>query len=158
MSCEADTMVALRDAGRRCTTPRIKVASALQHAGGHLTAEEIHALIAHTDAQAAIALSTVYRTLETLKELRLVAETAGTPRSTYEWVEQGHPHGHLACRRCGREVALAPQLLDAFASQIRAVSGFEAHLDHFVAAGLCGDCRQAIASGAPAHVVGSGRE
>jgi Fe2+ or Zn2+ uptake regulation protein len=143
-------MLALHEAGRRTTIPRIKVASALQHAGGHLTAEEIHELIVEHDAQAAIALSTVYRTLETLKEIRLVAETAGTPRSTYEWVDQAHPHSHLACRRCGRETALDPRVLEAFAEEIRASSGFEAYLDHFVVGGLCADCRALAASTANA--------
>ncbi len=141
MSCEQETALALHAAGRRSTTPRIKVASALQHAGGHLTAEEIHALIQETDHQAAIALSTVYRTLETLKEIRLVAEADGGPRATYEWVDREHPHSHLMCRACGREAMLPPQFVAEFASRIEATAGFEVHLDHFVVPGLCADCR-----------------
>jgi Fur family ferric uptake transcriptional regulator len=143
MSCEAQTMDALREAGRRCTIPRIKVASALQHARGHLTAEEIHAHIVEGDRQTAIALSTVYRTLETLKEIRLVSETAGGQRATYEWVDRAHPHYHLLCRRCGEETDLDPHVLEGFAVEVRALADFEVHLDHLVVAGLCRACRDA---------------
>ena len=91
MSCESDIRNVLRDTGRRVTTPRLRIASVLRHAGGHRTAQQIHEAVTGDDAASVISLSTVYRTLETLRAMRLVAEvdegggappTSGwTPRS-----------------------------------------------------------------------------
>ena len=68
MSCESETAKELRQSGRRFTVQRLKVAAALRHSGGHRTAEEIHDLVSQVEPHASIPLSTVYRTLGTLKE------------------------------------------------------------------------------------------
>lgn len=149
VSCEQDTTGALRAAGRRCTIPRMKVANALRHAGGHLTAEDIHALVVGADREASVALSTIYRTLETLKKLRLVAETSGGTRATYEWVDREHPHYHLSCTNCGGGTTLMPEVFEDLAAVIRRVADFEAHLDHVVVSGLCGACARALADTTP---------
>lgn len=141
MSCEHDVLRMLRQAGRRCTGPRLRVASVLRHADSHRSAEEIHGLLAESDPGTAIALSTVYRTLETLKELRLVSETDAGPHATYEWIDRAQPHYHLTCRACGTEERLDPGVLDRFARQIRASVDFEPHLDHLAISGLCASCR-----------------
>ena len=143
MSCEQETILALRAAGRRCTIPRLKVASVLQHAGGHLTAEAIQARIQRDDPQAAIALSTVYRTLEALEELRIVASAEASGRSTYQWIDRSHPHHHLVCRRCGADAELAPAIFERFEHEILASAGFQPHLDHLSITGVCAACRAA---------------
>lgn len=140
MSCEGDTAHELRETGRRFTVQRLKVAAALRHCGGHRTAEEIHELLTSEDPHAAIPLSTVYRTLATLKELRLVSEVDAGARATYEWVSD-QPHHHLVCRRCGTDVALDPALLASLSDEIRSATGFEAHLDHLAIHGACAGCR-----------------
>lgn len=140
MSCEQETIQALRAAGRRCTIPRLKVASVLQHDGGHLTAEAIHARILDHDPQTAIALSTVYRTLEALEEVRVIAAAENGSRATYEWIDRSHPHHHLVCRRCGADSELDPAVLDRLTDEIRRSAGFEPHLDHLSIAGICRRC------------------
>ncbi|MGE0135361.1 MAG: Fur family transcriptional regulator [Dehalococcoidia bacterium] len=139
MSCEGDTAHELRETGRRFTVQRLKVAAALRHCGGHRTAEEIRDLLAAEDPHAAMPLSTVYRTLATLKEARLVAEVDAGGRAAYEWVAT-RPHHHLICQRCGADVGLEPALLTSLSDEIRSATGFEAHLDQHAIYGACAGC------------------
>lgn len=143
MSCERDTAEELRGTGRRFTVQRLKVAAALRHSGGHRTVEEIHDLIVKAEPHASIPLSTVYRTLGTLKELRLVAEVDAGGRSAYEWVAE-QPHHHLVCQRCGAEIDLDARLLEGLGAEIRAATGFDAYLDHLAIAGCCASCREGV--------------
>jgi Fur family ferric uptake transcriptional regulator len=144
MSCEVDLERAIRDGGRRFTPQRLRVATALRHAGGHRTAEEIHALVASAgsdaDARTPLPLSTVYRALDTLKALRLVSEVDAGGRAAFEWVDNERPHHHLVCQQCGAEQRLDAALLDRLSASIRGATGFEAHLDHLAVAGLCAPC------------------
>lgn len=143
MSCEADTATLLRSGGRRSTWQRQVVALALRHAGGHCTAEELRALVQGRDASTRMPLSTVYRALATLKELRLVSEVDAGGRAAFEWVDREQPHHHLVCARCGGERELDPALLRSLGEAIRGVTGFEAYLDHLTLPGRCARCAEA---------------
>ncbi len=145
MSCEGDTAEELRGTGRRFTVQRLKVAAALRHSGGHRTAEEIHELVSQAEPHASMPLSTVYRTLGTLKELRLVAEVDAGGRAAYEWVGE-QPHHHLVCRQCGAETDLDARLLEGLGDEIRASTGFEPYLDHMAIAGRCAWCQKEMSS------------
>lgn len=140
MSCEPELARAIREGGRRFTPQRLRVATALRHAGGHRTAEEIRALVTAADPRAPLPLSTVYRALGTLKALRLVSEVEGGGRAAFEWVDGERPHHHLVCQGCGAEERLDSALLDRLGASIRDATGFEAHLDHLAVAGLCAEC------------------
>ena len=154
MSCESDTRNALRDTGRRVTTPRLRIAAVLRHAGGHRTAEQIHAAVAGEDAASAISLSTVYRTLDTLREMRLVAEVdEGGGCAAYQWLDTEEPHHHLVCTGCGAERALGGGPFQRLNAAIREQTGFEPFLDHFLISGLCAGC--AAERGSPAGGAGA---
>lgn len=145
MSCEPDLERVIRAGGRRFSPQRLRVATALRHAGGHCTAEEIYALVASSTvagahAGRALPLSTVYRALDTLKALRLVSEVDAGGRAAFEWVDSEQPHYHLVCQQCGAEQRLDTALLDRLSASIRDATGFEAHLDHLAVVGLCAQC------------------
>ena len=146
MSCDSEVEDAIRGHGRRFTPQRLRVALALRHAGGHRTAEEIRSLVDNAGPERRVPLSTVYRALETLRELRLVSEVEANGRTAYEWVYVEQPHHHLVCLRCGAETTLDPQLLARVARQISRETGFEAYLDHTSLAGLCPQCRSGEAT------------
>ena len=146
MSCELQTRRVLRETGRRVTSPRLRVASVLRHAGGHRTAEQIHEQVQRGDPDSTISLSTVYRTLDTLEQMRLVSaidERAG--RAAYQWLDAEQPHHHLVCNSCGAEGALGGELFERLSAAIREQTGFEPFLDHFAISGLCRDCARAAA-------------
>lgn len=128
----------LRGAGHRLTPQRTLILSTLLERGGHLTAEEIHA---HARKQYPfLNLSTVYRTLDVLKEVGLVAETdLGSGRRQFELLGAGEHH-HLVCEQCGQIIQIDGAILQPLRGQLAAQHGFEARLDHFAIFGVCREC------------------
>ncbi len=143
MSCEPEVSRQLRSQGRRLTVQRLRVATALRHAGGHQTAEQVHDLVLRQGHEP-MPLSTVYRALGALEELRLVAEVdTGGARASYEWIDAAQRHLHLRCAECEREQYLDASALDRFIAEIREVTGFESYLDHHTMQGRCANCQPA---------------
>jgi Fur family ferric uptake transcriptional regulator len=129
----------LREHGCRLTQQRTRVLQALCELEGHASAEAIHARIVLQ--QQDVDLSTVYRTLEMLRDLRILSQTdLGRGCAEYEIVTE-RPHHHLICLRCGRLTHLDHSYLAPVAEAIRQDMGFEAVLDHMAIFGLCHACR-----------------
>ncbi len=148
MSCQSETVQVLRERGHKATPQRLMILSALRHADGHLTAGDIFAQV-RTDYPY-VDVSTVYRTLNVLKELRLVTETnMGTGDTAYEWMRNQERHHHLICRQCSGVASLDDRFLEAVSAQIMMDNGFRADIDHFAIFGLCAECqdRVPVASG-----------
>ena len=141
MSCETETVQALRETGHKATPQRLMILSALRHATGHLTANDIYDEVRVEYPY--VDISTVYRTVAVLKELRLVSETdMGTGDTTYEWVRQHRRHHHLICRECDAVASLEHNYLENLGAEILAESGFKPDIDHFAIFGLCADCQR----------------
>ena len=139
MSCETETATALKDAGQKVTPQRMLILSSVRHAGGHLTASQILEEVRHSypyfDA------STVYRTLASARELKLVNETnMGSGDIQFEWTGKERHH-HLICRSCGEVTSLDNSYLDGLASTLLEDHSFQADLDHFAIFGVCNNCR-----------------
>lgn len=135
MSCHK----VLRETGHRLTPQRMLVIEALHNAERHISAEELYEQL--HDRYPYANRSTVYRTLELLKQLDLVTETDfGEGYLRYHVAEKGHHH-HLVCHTCGNmmdmeEVALYP-LRDTLLQKY----GFDADLRHLAISGECRKCR-----------------
>lgn len=139
MSCETETAVALRGAGQKVTPQRMLILSAIRHAGHHLTANDVLEEVKRS--YPFVDVSTVYRTLGSAAELRLVSETnMGSVETEYEWVGADRHH-HLICRTCGRVTSLDNSYLDGLATALYDEQGFQADIGHFAIFGLCRDCR-----------------
>src|SRR5918998_5308631 len=124
MCCDDDTVSVLRRAGQKVTPQRLMVLTALRHRDGHATAGEIFQQV--RAAYPYVDISTVYRTLASLKELRLVTETdMGTGDLHYEWAG-ATPHHHLICQRCQSVVDLEHEHMAALGRTLQDVYGFEA--------------------------------
>ena len=92
------------------------ILSAVRHSAGHATASEILEQV--KESYSYIDLSTVYRTLDMLKEMRLVSEThMGGDQHSYEWIEQVRHH-HLVCQLCDKVVQLDDRFVGALGSEI----------------------------------------
>lgn len=141
MSCETETVRILRKTGRRATPQRLMILTALRHTDGHLTASEICEQICQDHPY--VDISTVYRTLGTLRELRLVSETdMGTGDTRYEWVRRQRRHHHLICRSCDSVASLDHKFLEDLGAKIITESGFRPDLDHFAIFGICKSCAE----------------
>ena len=129
----------LRRAGQKVTPQRLMVLTALRHRDGHATANEIFTQVRETYPY--VDISTVYRTLASLTDLRLITETdMGTGDLHYEWAG-ATPHHHLICQRCQQVLDLDHEYMTALGSTLQAVYGFEANLDHFAIFGVCRECQ-----------------
>ena len=143
MSCESEIVDLLREAGQRPTPQRLMILSILRHREGHLTAAEILAEVKKEYPY--VDTSTVYRTMNALKELHVVSETdMGSGEYSYEW--SAEHHHHLICRQCGAEMSLDSTYLDRIAKRLLKDYGFSAEMDHFAIFGLCRDCERGDAS------------
>jgi len=129
----------LREQGYKLTPQRIMVLDTLHEAEEHITAPEIYARVRVKYPR--INKSTVYRTLELLKEMDLVAETElGGESLYYHHTEKGHHH-HLVCQRCGEVIDLDETLLSPLKNALRQKYDFEADLKHLAIFGHCLRCK-----------------
>ncbi|WP_350475023.1 transcriptional repressor [Microcella sp.] len=123
------------------TTARRVVIEALATQGGHPTAEDLSATIAQHHP--GIHRATVYRTLETLTEMGVVAHVhLGHGAAAYHLLgsPQDVAHLHALCHQCGRVFDLPGSLMDEVAERVREEIGFELEASHHALSGLCRAC------------------
>ena len=131
----------LRRLGARVTPQRLFVLEALESVGGHMTAEDIMQWASRR--YPALNLATVYRTLDLLISVGLVAQTdLGGGAATYELVGDS-PHHHLACERCGYVIEMDESLIADLCERMRDVYGFHAQPRHLAIFGVCRACYEA---------------
>lgn len=139
----SDDAAALRRQGHRLTPQRLMVLEVIRSSCRHLTAEEIHAAVAADHP--CVNIATVYRTVQWLAGVGLVAPiSVGGAPARYEYV-RGDAHHHLICQTCGAEHRIGDDVLDALKALLRERYGFEALLRHLGIPGLCAGCRERAA-------------
>jgi Fur family ferric uptake transcriptional regulator len=86
-------------------------------------------------------ISTIYRTLELLDSLGLVAHTHlnhGAP--TYHLATEA-AHVHLVCQDCGKIDQVPPETIAPLTNALDERHGFEVNVSHLTVFGRCQDCR-----------------
>lgn len=130
----------LRQAGKRITPQRLLILEAMREAGGHLDADEIYRLARQKAPR--LSLSTVYRTINVLKEVGVIKELhLGEEHHHYELRgEKGHHH--LICQGCGKVV----EFECPFSQELLRDLGGEYHFEitgiHLDLTGYCPECQQ----------------
>jgi Fur family ferric uptake transcriptional regulator len=128
-----------RDPHVRITAQRRLVLEALlAEASGHHTCEDV----ARAVAVRGIVLdqSTVYRILQWLKDIGIVAQTdLGTGSDVYSLV-LGRPHHHLVCLECGAITDIDDSLFDTVREKLKRVHSFHPRIEHSAIYGTCGAC------------------
>lgn len=127
----------LRERGGRATTPRRAIIGALLDSGGHITADELTATVQakHPDVH----LSTIYRCLDTLEELRVIDHVHfGHGRALYHLADQTHQH--LLCEVCGLVIEVPDSAFSDLSAHLLADYGFTLQPRHFALLGRCRDC------------------
>jgi Fur family ferric uptake transcriptional regulator len=142
MACESETIDALRGSGHKMTPQRMMILTSLRHASGHLSAAAIFDQV--KEAYPYVDISTVYRTLTVLKDMRLISEThMGSGDATFEWVG-AERHHHLICRKCNGVTLLDHRYLEQLGHELASDLGFRADIDHFAIFGLCAGCQREL--------------
>ena len=137
---EIDTVVKrFRETGLKITPQRLSIFKLLQDNYTHPSAEDIYReiLVIHPS----ISFTTVYKTLQTLRDLGEIQELSINPeRVHYDPVTTEHPH--TFCRSCkaiddldnGQDTSTSMKLPNSSKE-------FEVHNIQVHAVGLCGECR-----------------
>ncbi len=130
---------AINSSGGRMTSQRATLLSIIQESAEHLDAEEIHRRA--RDRGERVSLSTVYRTLDLLKRLKLVDEL-------HLWDEHHHyesrtaqEHCHLLCRVCGGVTEISGSVVRQMKSMVGKQHGFQIERAQVDFEGVCEECR-----------------
>ncbi|MDA1278645.1 MAG: Fur family transcriptional regulator [Chloroflexi bacterium] len=128
----------LRGSGLRATPARRAIIDVLRSAHGHMTVPEVIDALATTGAK--FDQSTVYRVLNDLGGVGLVAESRLSPGDTvFEWISRSNHH-HLQCTSCGRTLPLNDELVKEFIAKVHTRHGFHVNATHLVLSGIEHEC------------------
>lgn len=138
----------LREKGLKVTNQRLLVLETMaDHAGEHLTAEEIYDLVRIHYPE--IGLATIYRTVQVLVDLQLIDKVSldeGCCRYELGALDRdsGHHHHHAICTRCRQVFSLEDDLLDDLEETLEKTMGFHV-VDHEVKLyGYCRECNNKV--------------
>ncbi len=140
MSHHLETAQRLRKQGYRLTPQRLAVLEVIKTGPGHMSVNDV---VARVQAQnPTLTVPTVYRILQWLKSVNLVAETdLGSGSHVYEYVADNHHH-HLVCLRCQRVIDLPESFLDPLGTRLRQQYGFVPCMEHIGLFGICPECQE----------------
>jgi Fur family ferric uptake transcriptional regulator len=93
-------------------------------------------------ARRPVGIASVYRTLETLTDLRLVKRIdTGDGIARYEPAQpDGDHHHHLVCRDCGKVEAFSDPRLERAIDKVAVGLGYSVEEHEVVLTGACADC------------------
>lgn len=132
----------LRKRGYRLTPQRYMILNVIQEADEHLSIDQILERVQQHNPQ--VSLSTIYRTLELLRELGLVRENRLPGEQPHYEVADGQAHHHLVCRRCRAIIHLDETLLGNLPAQLAEQQRFHDITLDLVATGYCDTCWQIL--------------
>jgi Fe2+ or Zn2+ uptake regulation protein len=139
MSCGQRLTRELRAAGHRVTPQRLVILESVAHARGQTSAHEV--FVQARRRLPGLNPATVYRTLQRLHDAGLVdLHTNGGHALRFSLRDPQHPHAHLVCRSCGRELELDPDVLTPLRQTVRRRTGFHIDAQHLTLTGLCSRC------------------
>jgi Fur family transcriptional regulator, ferric uptake regulator len=140
----ANALGMLRDRGERVTAARKAVLQVLDQARDHLCAEDIAERV--DAAEPGVHRATVYRSLQSLTELGIVAHTHVPGSATIYHLKHSPSaptgHAHLQCSTCSRFFDIPTDWLGPLADRSRDELGFELDAQHAALLGTCADCRK----------------
>ncbi|MCL6558890.1 MAG: transcriptional repressor [Firmicutes bacterium] len=134
-----EVLTGLKEKGLKLTPQRQQILRVLLRAAGPLSAKEIGDILHRRFPN--VGLGTVYRTLETLKELGVLNEVIFPGGGKRFELCREHRH-HLICLGCGRAVAFPCCPAECLGSIAKQNPDFEVHEHSFTVFGYCGNCRK----------------
>jgi Fur family peroxide stress response transcriptional regulator len=129
----------LSDSGHRTTPQRLHILRALLETDKHPTAEDIWEGVRRVSPTTT--LGTVYKTLDTLKEMGEVMELDMRDDSRHYDALRPTAHPHAVCTGCGRIDDVDLDGLAALQSRATEASGYHIREQHVTFYGLCRTCQ-----------------
>ena len=133
---------ALRDEGLRVTAQRALILEIIQQSDEHLDAEDIYFRARRRDPK--LSLSTVYRTLNILKEMGLVEQRYFARDHSREYYESSTTpeHYHFTCVECGKIVEFQTPLIEQLKRDLMDEHGVRFSHACICFEGYCAECRE----------------
>jgi Fur family transcriptional regulator, ferric uptake regulator len=134
------TVELLRSQGMRMTPQRIAIVDEILRSSGYVTPLRV---IQRVQARVpGVSAATVYRTLERLEELGVLAHVHLESGVGYHQVAETQ-HAHLICSQCGTEQEIPSEVLQRLERSLERAQGFRPDFSHHPISGLCADCATA---------------
>lgn len=130
----------LNISGLRATSQRALILEIIQQGKGHLDADEIYRQA--REKKPHLSLSTVYRTLQTLKNLGLVEELHFDEEHHHYEMKPPTQHHHLVCLGCGRVIEFEYPLDRLVKRRVAEARDFDITGSEVRMTGYCRECRQ----------------
>jgi Fur family ferric uptake transcriptional regulator len=132
----------LRGQGMRMTPQRLAIVDEITSTSGYIipttVIERVRARVPGVSA------STVYRTLERLEQVGVLAHVHLESGVGYHRLEEAQ-HAHLTCSGCGADLELPRSSLRSLERLIERDHGFQPDFTHYAIAGRCAACaREAV--------------
>ena len=128
-----------RDNGLPFTAQRGAVLEAALERGDHPSADQVFAAVAKN--MPAISRTTVYRTLETLVRIGMIARICH-PGSIARYDPRTDAHHHLVCQHCDAVIDITDERLDSIRVPNVSAHGFEIRDFRVQFRGTCKRCRK----------------
>jgi Fur family ferric uptake transcriptional regulator len=130
----------LRPAGTKRSNKRDKIVRAFLRQEGHLSADDLVALIKREDSR--ISRATVYRTLQWMVDAGVARKVDfGEGRHRFEHSYRHPRHFHLICKTCNRSYEFLSSDIEALIEEVADARGFDARQSVVQIYGTCESCR-----------------
>jgi Fur family ferric uptake transcriptional regulator len=130
----------LKSRGLRMTPQRRAIVAEVMAANGHINATSVAQRV--RDRVPGVDPSTVYRTLDLLEEVGVLAHTHLESGAEYHRRSESQ-HVHLTCSTCGAADSLSIEEANRLKNLVSQHHGFAPDLTHFAISGLCRACQGA---------------
>ena len=129
----------LRPAGTKRSSKRDLIVNAFLKQEGHLSADDLVALIKREDHR--ISRATVYRTLQWMEEAGIARKVDfGEGRFRFEHSYRHPRHFHLICKTCNRSYEFLSSDIEALVEEVAAARAFTARQSVVQIYGTCDAC------------------
>ncbi len=130
-------VTSLRDEGHRITPQRVAIMNYLFHTEDHPSAEQIYAVVKKRYPM--VSLSTIYKTLDLLRERKLVNEIEVEGEARFD--AHTDEHINLVCLNCGKIEDVDEKALKNIQSRIAKKSEYLIIKGSFEMHGYCNKCK-----------------
>jgi len=147
MLSTAEFVNRLRPAGGRRSGKRETIVNVFLQQDGHLSADELVALIHARDAR--ISRATIYRSLQWMVDAGIARRVDfGEGRLRFEHAYRHPRHFHLVCKSCNQSFEFLSSDIESLVEEVAAARGFAPRQSVLQIYGTCESCRE----GRPAPV------
>ena len=135
-----DLLSQIKKKGHRVTRSRELICKILENSGhAHFTVDELYKKV--TKKNTDIDLATVYRTLELLGEIGLIAHLHQAHGSGIYFLKNNENTMHIICLDCNKIIDVSSKSYNKINNLLMNETQFKLIRNNFIYSGVCGNCK-----------------